>query len=701
MRRTTVFAGWLHAGLIVIAAGTTLLAQHTHVSAPAPHVSAPAPRASSPAPRASSPAPRASSPAPRASTPAPRASTPSTPRPTTPSTPRPTTPNNPHVATPNNPRPTTPNNPRVATPNNPHPNTPNNPRVATPNNPRTNTPNNARANTPGRSTPTRSGGHVESGSNGRGTYRSPDNKTTARIQNGRVTQIKRPDTVIRRPGGGPRTVVGRRADNRVVMARGRGRGYVQRSMMVGHRSYVQRTYWAGGRAYFRAYRPVMYFGVPLNFYAPMHFYPHALYGWAGGPWAMDGPYSWGWAGDPWYGYYGSYFRPWGVYPRASFWLTDYMIASTLQAAFQARAEARAEAQAAAETDSGSVAPQAPMLDAVKEMVEAEVRRQLAEAQAEAQAPGPQVSPSNEGLPPSFGGGGSHLFLASDLIEVENTSTGATCVIGGGDAIQMNGALPRGGGDATLRVLASKGSDCPVGSTVSVPLTDLVEMHNSMRESIEKGLDTLRSSQGTGNLPRMPAEATGEPVLTEYAAQMHPDADAQQVIAEEAGVADQIEREVTADASVPDDAVPVAEPGFSPSAPSRASGLLATVQRGQSEGDVVRILGRPLNVSFQGGLKKVYQYPDGKVFFSNGEVADVQLSGAGAAAPAPRRTVEAPGQSSAPAASRGGVAVGQSEREVISILGRPLNVSFQGGLRKVYEYSDRKIVFADGAVVEVQ
>jgi hypothetical protein len=541
---------------------------------------------------------------------------------------------------------------------------------------------------------------VVSGSNGKNTYRSPDNKTTARIQNGRVTQIKRPDTVIRRPAGGPRTVVGRRADNRVVMARGSGRGYVQRSVMVGHRSYVQRTYWAGGRAYFRAYRPVMYFGVPLNFYAPSHFYPLALYGWAAGPWGMDGPYSWGWAGDPWYGYYGSYFRPWGVYPRASFWLTDYMIASTLQAAFQARAEARAEAQAAAETDSGSVAPQAPMLDAVKELIEAEVRRQLAEAQGEAQAPGPQVSPSNEGLPPSFGGGGSHLFLASEMIEVENTATGATCVIGGGDAIQMNGALPRGGGDATLRVLASKNSNCPVGSTISVPVTDLVEMHNNMRESIEKGLDTLRSSQGTGNLPKMPAEAAGEPVLTEYAAQMHPDADAQQVIAEEAGLADQIEREVTADASVPDDAVPVAEPGLAPSAPSRGSGLLATVQRGQSEGDVVRILGRPLNVSFQGGLKKVYQYPDGKVLFSNGEVADVQMSGAGAAAPAPRRAVEAPGQSSAPAASRGGIAVGQSEREVISILGRPLNVSFQGGLRKVYEYRDRKIVFADGAVVEV-
>ena len=248
------------------------------------------------------------------------------------------------------------------------------------------------------------------------------------------------------------------------------------------------------------------------------------------------------------------------------------------------------------------------------------------------------------------------------------------------------------GDATLRVLASKGSNCPVGSTISVPVTDLVEMHNNMRESMEKGLDTLRSSQGTGNLPKMPVEAAGEPVLTEYAAQMHPDADAQQVIAEEAGLADQIEREVTADASVPADAVPVAV---------RGSGLLATVQRGQSEGDVVRILGRPLNVSFHGGLKKVYQYPDGKVFFSNGEVADVQLSGAGAAAPAPRRAVEAPGQPSAPAGSQGGIAVGQSEREVISILGRPLNVSFQGGLRKVYEYRDRKIVFVDGAVAEVQ
>jgi hypothetical protein len=185
--------------------------------------------------------------------------------------------------------------------------------------------------------------------------------------------------------------------------------------------------------------------------------------------------------------------------------------------------------------------------------------------------------------------------------------------------------------------------------------------------------------------------------------MRPDADAAQVIAEEAGLANQIEQEVTADANVPDDAEPLPEPGPAPlapapPAPSRGSGLLATIQPGQPEGDVIRILGRPLHVSFQGGLKKLYEYPDGRVLFSNGEVADVQLSGASAGAVS-RRAVEAP--SPGVARSRGNIMAGQSESEVIAILGRPLSVSFQGGLRKVYEYGDRKIVFVDGSVSGVQ
>jgi hypothetical protein len=38
---------------------------------------------------------------------------------------------------------------------------------------------------------------------------------------------------------------------------------------------------------------------------------------------------------------------------------------------------------------------------------------------------------------------------------------------------------------------------------------------------------------------------------------------------------------------------------------------------------------------------------------------------------------------------------------VAALGEPLRVSFLGGLKKMYEYRDRKVIFTDGNVSEVQ
>jgi hypothetical protein len=555
----------------------------------------------------------------------------------------------------------------------------------------------------------------------------------AHIQNGRVTQAQRTNTVIRRPGGGPRTVVAQRPGNRLVVVHGGGRGYVQRPVMVGRRAYVQRTNYVNGTAYVTAYRAVSYNGVALNFYAPMRYYPLALYGWALDPWLDLVDYSWGWGGDPWFVYYGPYFRPWGRYARGSLWLTDFLIGRTLQAAFLAREEARAAGAVAAAAEPAEAA--APMSDEVKEKIEAEVRSELAESQAEAgQSQGP-----SEALPPSFNDKGAHLFLASNNLEAQNTASGETCVIGEGDAIEMNGGLPRRGSNVSVLVRASKGSNCPVNSAVSIPLTDLVEMRNNMRETVEQGLEALRAGQGAGNLPRLPVEAAGEPTLTAFAASMQPDADVVQALEEAASQADQIEQEVMADyGSPPPGGMPAPAPA-SPAVDNQA-GLLASIQTGQTESQVIAILGQPLKASFLGGLKKQYEYGAGKVTFTNGEVSDVELSAAGAAAappqaaPAPPRSRlggvpgavsravqagiggvlpsrnksgAAPNPEQAPAVAPPSgtagsqVTIGQTESEVVAALGEPLRVSFLGGLKKMYEYRDCKIIFTDGSVSEVQ
>jgi hypothetical protein len=96
------------------------------------------------------------------------------------------------------------------------------------------------------------------------------------------------------------------------------------------------------------------------------------------------------------------------------------------------------------------------------------------------------------------------------------------------------------------------------------------------------------------------------------------------------------------------------------------------------------------------LRKVYQYASGKITFTDGDVSDVEAS---AASLSPSGTLA--GTPAASARPRTAVAAGMTEAQVVAALGKPLRVSFLGGLRKIYEYADCKIVFTDGDVSEVQ
>ena len=96
----------------------------------------------------------------------------------------------------------------------------------------------------------------------------------------------------------------------------------------------------------------------------MYYYPGPFYSFMLGAWGMPVAYPWGFYGAPWYGYYGAYWAPWGVYPSPAFWLTDFLISNTLQAAYEARIESRlAAAEARDASDSA-----APMSAEVKEAI---------------------------------------------------------------------------------------------------------------------------------------------------------------------------------------------------------------------------------------------------------------------------------------------------------------------------------------------
>jgi hypothetical protein len=68
------------------------------------------------------------------------------------------------------------------------------------------------------------------------------------------------------------------------------------------------------------------------------------------------------------------------------------------------------------------------------------------------------------------------------------------------------------------VLSSKGNpECQISLTVQIQLTDLQEMQNHMRETIDQGLQDLQAKQGTGGLPAAPPSARVRQQPQQYAA----------------------------------------------------------------------------------------------------------------------------------------------------------------------------------------
>ncbi len=416
--------------------------------------------------------------------------------------------------------------------------------------------------------------------------------------------------------GGRRVEVERADHSRIVAVRG-GHGFVSHPYSYRGHEYGHRTYYYGGRPYDRFYARYPYHGVYLEMYTPAYYYAPAYYGWAYNPWAAPIAYpvaAWGWGRAGWYEYYGAYFTPYPMYPSASVWLTDYLISTTLAAAYTAQVNANAAAAAQAAPAAGMVA----LTPQVKDMIAAEVERQLAIENAEAaqQAQG-NPNPSVSGVPRMLTDNTSHVFVAGRELDLVD-STGAECAVTDGDVLQM-AAQPLGADAtaATLVVLTSKGGvECRKGAAVSVNLADLQDMQNHMREAIGEGLGELQTKAGQNGLPALPASAAAPPVKAAFAADAPPpDADAAAQIQAQVGEADKAEHEVLASAQ-PDDGA-----GGAPAVPTPAAHP-TEIKLGQTIDEVTAGLGQPKNI-VDLGTKKIYVYKDMKITFTDGKVIDVQ------------------------------------------------------------------------------
>jgi hypothetical protein len=315
---------------------------------------------------------------------------------------------------------------------------------------------------------------------------------------------------------GNRSVSVQRHDgSRLVSQRGRP-GYERRGYNYHGHDFGRRAYYYHGHEYNRYYHGWGYRGLQFDVYAPGVFFAPGFYGWAYNPWRAPITFGWGWRGAPWYGYYGGYFAPYPVYPSAAFWLTDYIISTNLQAAYAAHLEA-------GEVDGAPSAAGGPpaLSPEVKQEISDEVKYQLSLENQEAQvsAQGQDIDPGSSGIArilADVANGHPHVFVAGGPLDLVDAN-GQECAISDGDALQLQTSPAADATSADLVVLGSKGgNECAKADTVTVQLTDLQEMQNQMRTTIDQGLQDLKAKQGTGGLPQAPPSAQAAPTQPAYA-----------------------------------------------------------------------------------------------------------------------------------------------------------------------------------------
>jgi len=339
---------------------------------------------------------------------------------------------------------------------------------------------------------------------------------------------------------GSRSVSVHRPDgSRVFAERGRA-GYIARPYAFHGHSYYARSYGWHGHVYERMYRGYGFRGFDVEVYGPAFYYSPAFYGWAYYPWAAPVTFGWGWGAEPWYNPYGFYFAPYPVYGAPSEWLTDYVISQNLAAAYAVQQAQQTQAAMAQSTGQPVLTPE------IKAQIAAEVKTQiqveLAEAQANAQ--GQEADPESSSINRVFNDGQSHVFIANASLDVTD-GTGNECPLSDGDVLQLAPPQAADAKAGNLTVLASKGGkECQQGAMVSVAFTDLQEMQNGMRATVDQGMQKLNEGNGT---PKPPMGSSATTASVDAAAAPKPDSDVEAELKRQLAAADDVDKAAAAPA----------------------------------------------------------------------------------------------------------------------------------------------------------
>ena len=272
-------------------------------------------------------------------------------------------------------------------------------------------------------------------------------------------------------------------------------------------------------------------------FVPAVRYPGVYYAWALAAWPRPVTYSWGWQVQPWYPTYGSLFTPYPVYASPDLWMTDYIIAQSMQTAYQAQTLAPASEPApqgisAAPAPDPSVAlpaaqpsdaaptpqpsdarpapqssdtPSAPMAlppaitPQVKAQLTAQIKVQLREQQEAAAMP---ASLTSQSAPPALRP--NHVFFeVVHPLDVPSGVANRYCSLSANDYIKRTGGISSDDWMIPVVVELSGPSDCPEGLQTRIGLNDLNAMENEQEAQVMEAMQAASKSMGPNGPPSGP------------------------------------------------------------------------------------------------------------------------------------------------------------------------------------------------------
>jgi hypothetical protein len=305
---------------------------------------------------------------------------------------------------------------------------------------------------------------------------------------------------------------------------------------------MSRTFVSGGHVlYTHVYqRHVWYqFGRAFAYetFVPAVRYPVVYYAWALAPWPRPVIYTWGWPVQPWYPMYGSLFTPYPVYTSPDMWMTDYIIAQSMQTAYQAQTPAPEletspqrtpgvpapdSSVAAPATPPSEAAPAPPPSDAppapqssdtpsapagmppaitpqVKAQLNAQIKVRLREQQAAEATP---LTLTSQSTPPALRP--SHVFFqVVQPLEVPSGAANRVCSLRANDYIKRTGGMSDDDWMIPVVVELSGPSDCPQGLQTRIGLNDLNAMENEQEAQVMEAMQAASRGMGPHGPPSGP------------------------------------------------------------------------------------------------------------------------------------------------------------------------------------------------------